>query len=115
MTAQQQSWFAVFRKDIPVAYFFSRALAEEWTKSAPHRTQDTIIKCQLRLETPPAVPSLPHPLRSEDRWEKNLCRRCGQPAQHYGEIGGYSVQCEKCNAAQGVKRRAASARRRAEQ
>jgi len=34
------------------------------------------------------------------------CRKCGKPCAYYGSIGGYSVQCIKCNAAQAKKRRA---------
>lgn len=41
------------------------------------------------------------------------CRKCGAPAQKYGGIGGYSVQCEACNNAANIKKRAASAKRRA--
>lgn len=41
------------------------------------------------------------------------CRRgpCNNKAQKYGGIG-YSVQCQPCNEAGGVKRRAAAKRRR---
>ncbi len=42
-----------------------------------------------------------------------LCKRCGEPAQQYGGVGAFSVQCKECNDASNVKKRAASARRRA--
>lgn len=40
--------------------------------------------------------------------------KCGNDCQHYGLVGGYSVQCENCNKRQSSQRRAASARRRAQ-
>lgn len=40
------------------------------------------------------------------------CGKCGRRrCQYYGLVGGYSVQCKKCNEAQGKQRRAASKRR----
>ena len=44
------------------------------------------------------------------RRQKNLCVKCGKPAQYYGPVGGYSAKCEECNKLQAVARRAASAR-----
>lgn len=42
-----------------------------------------------------------------------LCRKCHKrKKQYYGEIGGYSVQCEVCNTKQSLKRRAAYAKRK---
>lgn len=41
------------------------------------------------------------------------CRKCkARPCRYYGKVGGYSVQCAKCNAEQSKKRRAAAAIRR---
>ena len=41
------------------------------------------------------------------------CGKCGKRrCQYYGPVGGYSVQCKKCNEAQSEQRRAASKRRR---
>lgn len=38
------------------------------------------------------------------------CKRCKEPCQKYGGIGGYSVQCKACNERAGVLRRASYAR-----
>jgi hypothetical protein len=41
------------------------------------------------------------------------CRTCqSAPCQHYGETGGFSVQCEACNVRQSERRRAAYAKRK---
>lgn len=42
-----------------------------------------------------------------------FCKRCGNPCQLYGGIGGYSVQCKECNERDCVRRRAGYALRKA--
>jgi hypothetical protein len=43
-----------------------------------------------------------------------LCRKCKvNVCQHYGKVGGYSVQCRPCNEKQEEKRREVYQRRKA--
>ena len=52
-------------------------------------------------------------LFTQEPQQKPLCRKCKKrPCEHYGTIGGYSVQCRQCNVKQSDMRRAAARRKK---
>jgi hypothetical protein len=53
----ETTWWAVFRGKTPVAYFALPGLVDEWRQSAPHRANDRVVECRLRVEcAPPPEP-----------------------------------------------------------
>lgn len=95
-----------FAKYIPSTPSAHRSTADEHviTLAAEVRRLREVEKVLRAANGMPPLPELNAP----------KCKRCGDPCQKYGGVGGFSVQCKKCNERSGVIRRAASAKRRSE-